>query len=52
MCQEGYNNLCWYFPTEYTDNLDPPDAGVLNIIKFWFGFYLYEWLWDSGNLEL
>ena len=23
MCREIYNTLCWYFHTEYTDELDP-----------------------------
>ena len=52
MCQEGYNTLCWYFPNEYIDYLDTPDAGAGNNIKFWFGVYLYEWLWESENLDI
>ena len=50
MCQGGTNNLSWYLPTDYTYDLDPPDAGTGNHIKFWFGVYLYEWSWDFGNL--
>ena len=42
MCQDGDNNLCWYYYREYTDDLDPPDAGAGNHIRFWFGVYLDE----------
>ena len=52
MCQEGDNTLCWYLPTEYTDDLYPPYAGAGNHIKFRFGSHPCEWLCDSGNLEL
>ena len=52
MCQVGYNTLCWYYHTEYTDDLDPSDTGTGNQIIFWFGIYLDEWLWDYGNAEL
>ena len=51
MCQEGYKTLCWYFHTECTDDLDTPDAGAGNQIRFWFGVYLHEWLWYYGNME-
>ena len=40
MCQEGDNTLCCYYHPEYTDDLDPPDAGERNQIRFWFGVYL------------
>ena len=42
MCQEGDNTLCWYYHPEYTDDLDPPDAGVGNYIRFWFVVKLDE----------
>ena len=51
MCQEGYNTLCWYYHPEYTYDSDPPDSGVGNQIRFWFGVYLDEWIWDYRNLE-
>ena len=51
ICQEGYNTLCWYYHPEYTYNLDTPNSGSGNHITFWFGVYLYEWLWEYGNLE-
>ena len=38
MCQEGDKNLCWHYHTECTDELDPPDAGAGNHIRFWFVF--------------
>ena len=41
MCQDRTNTLCWYFPTDYRDDLDPPESGRKQI-KFWFGVYLYE----------
>ena len=50
MFQYGYNTLFWYFPTEYTDYLNPNDSDIENQIKFWFVVYLCAWLWDSGNL--
>ena len=34
MCQEVANNLGWYYPTEYADDLDPPDADEGNQTKF------------------
>ena len=52
MCQDRYNTLCWYLPTDYTHYLYPPDEGAGNNTKFCFGVYLYEWIWDSRNLEL
>ena len=52
MYQEGANNLCWYWPTDYTDDLVTPETGAGNHIKFWFGVYTYDWIWDSNNLEL
>ena len=45
MCQEGDNTNCWYYHTDYTDDLDPPGAGAGNHITFWFKVYLDEWLW-------
>ena len=50
MCHYGANTLCWYLPNEYTYDLDTPDAGTGNPIKFWFVVYIYESIWDSGNL--
>ena len=44
--------MFWYLPTEYTYDLAPPDAGTGNKIKFLFGVYLYEWIWDSINFKL
>ena len=52
MCQEGDNTFCWNYHPEYTDDLDPPEAGAGNQIRFWFGFYLDQQLWDYGNVEL
>ena len=52
MCQEGDNTLFCHFHTEYTYDLYPPDAGAGNQIRFWFGFYLDEYLWDYYNVEL
>ena len=51
MCQEGYTALCWYYHPEYTNDLDPTDSGAGNQIRFWFGVYLNEWIWDDGNIE-
>ena len=52
MCQEADNVLCWYYHPEYTDGLDPPDAGAGNQIIFWFIVYLDEWIWYYVNMEL
>ena len=52
MCQDGDNTLCWHYHPEYIDDLDPPDAGAGNHIRFWFGFYLDGQLWDYGNVDL
>ena len=52
MCQEENNTHCWYFHHEYTYEQDPPDLGAVNQIMFWFGFYLDEWLWGYGNMDL
>ena len=51
MYQDKYNTLFWYYHPEYTYDLDPPDSGTWNQIRFWFGVYLDEWLWDYGNVE-
>ena len=51
MCQEGYNKLCCYYHHECTYDLDPTDSGAGNQIRFWFGVYLDEWIWDYGNIE-
>ena len=42
MCQDGYNTLCWNYHPAYTDDLDPPDAGAGNQIRFWYGVNLGE----------
>ena len=52
MCWEVDNTLCFYFHHEYTDEMDPLDAGAGNHIRFLFGVYLYEWLWDYGKVGL
>ena len=52
MCQEVDNTLCWNYHPEYIDDLDSPDAGAGNQIRFWFGVYLDEKLWGYGNMEL
>ena len=52
MFQEVDKTLCWYYNTYYKDDLDPPDAGAGNLIRFFFGVYLDEWVWDFGNVEL
>ena len=49
--QEEYNILSWYYHPEYTYDLDTNDSGAGNHIKFWFVFYLHEWLWDYVNVE-
>ena len=41
MCQYVDNTLCWYCPTEFTDDLAPPDAATGKQINFWFGGYFY-----------
>ena len=51
MCQEEYNILCWCYHPEYTYGLDPPESGAGNQIRFYFGVYLDEWLWDYVNVE-
>ena len=40
----------WYCPTEYTYYLAPPYAGTGKKIMFWYGVYLYDWIWDSVNV--
>ena len=50
MCQEGDNTIFWYDHPKYTD--DPTDSGTGKQIRFWFGCYLYEWLWDYVNMNL
>ena len=51
ICQEVYNTLCWYYHPEYTYELHPSESGAGNHIRFWFGVYLDEWLWEYGNVE-
>ena len=51
MCQQGYNNLYWYYHPDYTYEQDTPELGAGNQISFWFGVYLDEWIWDYGNVE-
>ena len=51
ICQEGCTTLCWYYRPGYTYYLNSPDSGARNQIRFWFGFYLDEWLWDYGYVE-
>ena len=52
MYWEGDDTLCCYWNPEYKYDLDPPDAGAGNQIRLWFGVYLYEWIWDYGNVDL
>ena len=52
MCQEGDNTIFWHYCTEYIDGLDPPDVGAGNMIRFWFRFYLDEYLWGYFNVDL
>ena len=52
MCQEVDNTPFQYCNPDFSDDLDPPDAGAGNHIRFWFGFYLDKWLWDYVNVEL
>ena len=52
MCQDVDNTLFWNYHPEYTYDLDPPDAGAGNQIRFWFGVYLDEYLWDYENVKL
>lgn len=40
-----------YTPPEYTDDLSPVDAGIGAQIKYWFGVYLDEWLWENENID-
>ena len=52
MFQEIYNTFFWYYLTEYTYYLFPPDTGEGNNINFCFRVYHYEWFWGSDNVEL
>ena len=52
MCQEGYNTICWYYHTEYTDDVDPFNTGAENQNRFLFGLYLTRWLWGYGNMRI
>ena len=47
MCQDIDNNLCWYYYTEYTDDLYPPCAGEGNQISFCLDFTLMS---GFGNM--
>ena len=40
MYQEGDNIFFWYYHPEYTNELDHPDSGAGNQIRFWFRVYL------------
>ena len=40
-----------YTPPDYTDDLSPVDAGIGAQIKYWFGVYLDEWLWENENID-
>ena len=51
MCRRSANALCWYTPPDYTDDLSPVDAGMGAQIKYWFGVYLDEWLWENENID-
>ena len=39
MYQEVNNTLFWNCHPEYTEDLYPPDTGVVNQIRFWFGVH-------------
>ena len=49
MYQDGTNDFCWYFPTYYIDDLDPPESGRKQI-KFWFIVYLF--MSSFGTMEI
>ena len=34
-----------------TDNMDTPDAGLISFIKYWFGIFLDQWLWEDENID-
>ena len=52
VCQEVDSTFCWHCHPKYTSDLDTPEVGAGNQIRFWFGVYLDEYLWDYGNVEL
>ena len=39
-----YRSFCHFFLTNLTDELDPPDAGLIALIKYWFGIFLDQCL--------
>ena len=49
MCKDGYNTICWYFPTNYTDYLAPLDAGARKISSFGLEFTFMS---GFGTLEI
>ena len=46
-----YGSLCNFFPKNLTDDLDPPDDGLISFIKYWFGIFLHQWLWEDENID-
>ena len=46
-----YRSLCHLLPTNIMDDLAPPDAGIIALIKYWFGIFLYQWLREYENID-
>ena len=40
-----YRSFFQFFPKNLTDNLDPPDTGMIALIKYRFGIFLDQCLW-------
>ena len=33
------------------DDLDLSDDGMVALIKYWFGIFLDQWLWEDDNID-
>ena len=34
-----------------TDDLAPPDAGLIDMIKYWFGIFIEQWIWEDEKID-
>ena len=50
--EEVSNNLFWYYPPDYENDLAHPVSSAGKQIKLLFIVYLDEWLCDTVNVEL
>lgn len=50
-CNHLHHLFYHFFQTSLTDDVASPDAALIRMIKYFFGNYLNEFLWEDANIE-